>query len=334
MECVAIGDLHLTADLGRGRLTGGLSAYIKDSDDMVVRLVRQAASYAKKHHIQHMILLGDICERTRLSYEGQLALLKILRMDFTWHLILGNHDPFGEDPDLGHSLQVVKAMELPNVHVYERPTKVKFSKDTLNFLPWPHADFDKGCLNIAHVDVAGAKMDSGRPVESGSKSKAHAIIGHIHTNQRVRNSWYTGTLYQTNFGEPPDKYFQHVSYSDGELDVQNIPVKSIYRLHTAEVLTRSDLKKIPASENDLVKLILLDGCEVDAADYKHLNVVKVKTASNARELALARVEDLNTGSEIEVSADEFFAEWLGAKSADQSLKDEAIKLRKKILKGT
>jgi DNA repair exonuclease SbcCD nuclease subunit len=300
---------------------------------MVVKLAMQALKYANKNHVKHIVWLGDICEKTRLSYEGMLAFIKLLRTPFEHHVILGNHDMFGPEPELGHSLQVIKELKLPNVHIYEKPTIVDFGKAKLNFLPWPHQDFDKTCMNIAHVDVQGAKSDSGRLFDSDklSKSKAHAIIGHIHTNQRIRNSWYTGTLYQTNFGESLDKYFQHVTYDSGEWEIQNIPVKPIYRLHTVEVLTKADLKSVPASEFDLVKLILLDGCEVEAENYKHLNVVKVNAVSTARELALARMEDLADGSEIEVSADEFFKEWLDAQSVEAELKLQAVKLRKQIL---
>ncbi len=336
-EFVAVGDLHLTKPGPKGTVQGGLSAYIKDHDQFVAGLVRnQVLRYAKKNHIKDVVFLGDICEGTRLSYEAQLALLSIIQgSPFLFHFILGNHDLFGADPSLGHSLQLLKAIGLPNVRIYEEVTDTEVAKVPVRFLPWPHAKFSKSRLNIAHIDVAGAKMDSGRMVEgeNANSSNSTAVIGHIHGNQQVRNSHYTGTLYQTCFGESMDKFFHHVRYEDGDFDIENVAVKPVYRLHTVEVASKKDLKPVPRSEFDLVKLILLPGSKVTADDYKDLNVKKIRVTTTERDLALARVEDLVSGSEVNINTDEFFAEWLRNQSVDRGLKARAFNLRKKILRG-
>lgn len=334
MDAIGIGDLHLTSPAGRGTLTGGLSSYIKDSDKMVADLViSQPLAYAKRKSIKHVFLYGDIAELPRLSYEGQLALLRILRQPFEFHIITGNHDVFGLEPELGHSLQIIKEFQLPNVKIYETPTNVKIESAPVRFLPWPHNSFHPKAMNVAHVDVNGARSDSGRLFDSDklSSSDATAVIGHIHTNQRIRNSFFSGTLYQTNFGEAQDKFFHHISYDAGEWSVENIPVKPVYRLHTIEVASKQDLKAVPNSEYDLIKLILLDSRNVQTSDYKHLNVVRVRPVSTERDLALARIEDLNSGSEVEISIDEFFTEWLSSQQIDPELKRDVVRLRKKIL---
>ena len=115
MNAIGIGDLHLTSSLGKG----GLSSYIKDHDQMVAREVKKALKWARDRQVKQVFLYGDICEGTRLSYDGMLALLKILRLPFEFHIILGNHDLFSEDPAAGHSLQLIKEFDLPNVHFYE-----------------------------------------------------------------------------------------------------------------------------------------------------------------------------------------------------------------------
>jgi hypothetical protein len=333
-EFIGIGDLHLTSPQGKG-VTGGLSAYIDNHDDMVADLViSQPLRFAEKKGIEHVFLYGDISEKPRLTYDGMLALIRILEQPFQFHIILGNHDLFGEDPALGHSLEVIKKMRRKNVHIYESVTDVVIDGAPVRFLPWPHVKFSKKALNVAHVDVQGAKSDSGRLFDSEtlSQSKATAVIGHIHTRQKVRNSWYSGTLYQTNFGENGDKSFHHISYSKGDWEIEDVPVKPTYRLHTVEALTKADLKKVPASKTDLVKLILLDGNELTAADYKHLNVVRQRAVSTERDLALARIEDLHDGAEIEFSVDEFFDEWLELQQVDSNLKKSALKLRDQILR--
>lgn len=331
MEFVGIGDLHLTSSTGRG----GLSSYIKDHDNFVADLViNQPLKYAEKKGIQHIFLYGDLCEQTRMSYDAQLALIKILRNNqFKFHIILGNHDLFGEEPELGHSLQLIKELRLPHVTVYERPTDVILDKAPVRFLSWPHSKFSSKALNVAHVDVNGARSDSGRKFESDdlNSSDATAVVGHIHTNQRVRNTYFSGTLYQTNFGESPEKYFHHGICNGSDRTIENIPVKPVYRLHTFEVQNKSDLKQIPASDKDLIKLILLERNTLVASDYKHLNVVVVRPVKGAQDLAQARVEDLKSGTQIKFSTDDFFYEWLKGNSAPNDLKKLSLKIRKRIL---
>ena len=75
----------------------------------------------------------------------------------------------------------------------------------------------------------------------------------------------------------------------------------------------------------------MPGCKAEADDWKHLNVKRVRPTTTERDLALARVEDLNSGSEIEISTDEFFKEWLRNSSADDELKKRAFRLRAKLL---
>lgn len=327
MNAIGIGDLHLTDSRGHG----GLAAHIKDSDAMVARAVSRCLKWAASRSIRNVFLYGDLCEGTRMSYEAQLALLSILRQDFDFHIILGNHDLFAEDPVLGHSLQLIKEFQLPNVRIYEEPTTAKIDGRAVRFLPWPNTDFDPKCLNVAHVDVAGAKTDSGRPISKGSESRATAVVGHIHTAQTVRHTHYSGTLYQTNFGESPNKYFHHIEY-DGGWVINKVPVKLEYRLHTVEARTRRDLKAVPRSDTDLVRLILVDGCQINAEDTAGINVVSTKAVNGAQELALARVEDLQDGSAVELSSDEFFHEWLSTRPVDPDLKEQATRLRSRTLK--
>ncbi len=325
-EFVGIGDLHLTSSLGKG----GLSSYVKDHDQAVGAAVNYCLGYAKKKGVRNIFLYGDLCEGPRMSYEGQKVLLSILRSPFKFHIILGNHDKFGENSELGHSLELIKEFELPNVIIYEEPTEKIIDGSRVNFLPWPHSDFKPNALNVAHVDVAGAKTDSGQLIKKGNTDLHYAVIGHIHTNQQVRNSFFSGTLYQTNFGESSQKFFHHGRYEDG-WEIENIPARSRYRLHSVEVNSKKDLHAVPRSDRDLVKLIIANP-KITAADYADINVVKVMTVNNARELALAKIADLSDGAAVEISSDEFFAEWLARSSAPNDMKARAGKLRTKLLK--
>lgn len=326
---VAVGDLHLTDSAGKG----GLSSYLEEPDDMVATLVvTQVLKYARKNGIKHVILLGDLCDGTRMSYKAQLALNRIVsHEEFEFHIILGNHDLFDADPAIGHSLEMLELWKRKNVHIYLEPTNVVVGPWSLRFLPWPHQSFSPSRLNIAHVDVNGSKTDSGRlnDKEGLSSSKSYAVIGHIHTSQRVRNTFYPGTLYQTNFGESQDKFFAHITWDDG-WNVDLVPVKPIYRLHTIVAETKADLKAVPASPQDLIKLIV-KGPKIMASDYQHLNIVMVKPVKTEAELALAKVDELNDGSEIEISTDEFVKAWLDNQAKDPKLKARAFALRQRLL---
>jgi len=332
---VSIGDLHLTDSVGKG----GLSAYLEEPDAMVADLViDQPLRYARKHGVRDIVLLGDLCENPRMSYQAQLALDRIIstRYDskslFRFHIYPGNHDLFDTNPEAGHSLQVLELWKRPNVVLYTEVTDVEIGGHPVRFLPWPHQNFHKGRLNFAHVDVHGSKTDSGRlnDKDGMSTSKAHCVIGHIHTMQRIRNSFYPGTTYQTNFGESGDKFFAHITNDDG-WNVEMVPIRPTYRLHTITVESKADLKLIPASPQDLVKLIIRG--KINASDYQHLTVVKTLAVKSEAEAALAQVEELSQGSAVEVSTDEFFENWMAAQSKPQELKDKATALRKRLLQG-
>jgi DNA repair exonuclease SbcCD nuclease subunit len=331
---VAVGDLHLTDSAGKG----GLSNYLEDHDMMVAKLVvSQPLRYAVKHGIKDLVFLGDICESPRLSYSAQLALANIIRAarkhGITCWFYLGNHDLFSEDPATGHSLEVGNLWGFQNVNVITEVTDTVIGGIKVRVLPWPHKNFSKTRLNLAHIDVQGSKTDSGRvnDKEGLNASDAWAVIGHIHTHQRVRNSFYPGTLYQTNFGESAEKFFAVVSEDDG-YEVEMIPVKLPYQLHTVEVESKSDLKSIPSGSDHLVKIIIRSS-KVQTQDWSHLNVVKTVTAKTDTEAALAHFEELQGGTAVEISSDEFFTAWLDNQSRPQELKDKALALRKRLLSG-
>jgi hypothetical protein len=274
-----------------------------------------------------------------MSYQAQLAADRILSCPydkkgglFTFHIIPGNHDLYDTNPAAGHSLQVLELWRRPNVKIYLEPTDLEVGGLPLRFLPWPYQTFSSKRLNIAHVDVKGSRTDSGRlnDKEHMTDSKAWALIGHIHTKQKVRNSYYPGTLYQTNFGESADKFFAHVSYDDG-WTIDMVPAKPTYRLHTVLVETKADLKDVPVGPNDLIKLVIKG--QVSASAYKHLNVVKTVVAKSEAEVALALVEELSArGEKVEISTDEFFRAWLDNQSKDKALTKRTWDLRQRLLK--
>lgn len=333
MECVAVGDLHLSDASG----VGGLSKYVENSDEVILSEVDKVLVYAKEHSVQNVVFLGDICDGPRMSYDANLLLLKFLKLnsDFMFYLYTGNHDLFSSDPAVGHSLQLLREYRLPNVKIITKPQTIDIDGAQCRFLPFPHMSLDAKALNFAHKEVYGSKNDHGRvnKNEELSKSKAVACIGHLHTAHQVRNCYYPGTLYQTNFGEPLPKYFHHITFNSfDDHEISLIETDPTYKLHTIVVNSKADLASIPKGKTNLIKLVIADGADVVAGDYANLkNIEMVKAYKNKEELAAVLTEDLSEGQALIIRTDEFFKDWLKGLDVDREMRTRVRDTRTRIL---
>ncbi len=334
MECVAVGDLHLTDAAG----TGGLAKYVPDSDSMVIAEVEKVIGYARDHGIDTLIQEGDVCDGPRLSYPAMIALSSMFARndDISFHIMLGNHDQYGESPATGHSLEVLKLLySRPNVKFYTKPKTVTIDGAKVRFLPYPHEDFDLKALNVFHKEVHGSKGDSGRLMTDDklSKSKAVVVAGHLHTAHKVRNTHYTGTLYQTNFGERLPKYFHHINFNsvnDYTLDL--IAHEPTYKLHTVVLNSRSDLALIPKGQFNLVKLVIQDGADVSASDYAdYSNIAVLKNFKSKEDLHAVLTEDLIEGEQLVVNIDDFFKSWIASLDVTKEERAHVRAVRRRVL---
>lgn len=315
VEFVGIGDLHLS-----------FSPKQEVHDKFVLKMLKQPFDFARKRGIKDIFLYGDIGEKTWLSRSATRALLRLLREPFVFHIILGNHDKEAEDSAEGHNLMfiadLVAAGKLDNVKLYTEDTLVKFGEAKVNFMPWPSVNFKKNCLNVAHVTVAGTRYKS-VIAKDGYSGDCLAVIGHEHDCQRVRNCYYSGTLYQTTFGEAKEKFFHHIIYEDSEFTIRNIPVKPLRVLHT--VSSKAELKALRPflGPNDQVKVSLSAASDLKAEDYADLNVTRVDPS-----LKLEPV----TGSSVELSTTEFFDEWLESQPLGNKDKQALKEFRTNLMK--
>lgn len=338
MQAIGIGDLHLTDIAG----TGGLAKYIEQPDLMVCNEVRNVLKYAENQGITEIFQYGDVCQNPRMSYEAMLSLFDLLteNTQFNFHIIVGNHDMYGETPQTGHSLQVLQKMLMgyDHVRIYTKPRTIKYGKGRdvgVRFLPYPSEDFDTSALNIFHKEVYGCSNDAGRVHKDDglSKSKAVTCAGHIHTAHRVRNTYYSGTLYQTNFGERLPKYFHHIEFNSAkDYEIQLIEHAPKFKLHNVVLQTRDDLALIPKSEFDLVKLVIQDGCDVSGSDYAHLqNVVEHKNFKTKDELKAVLLEDLTEGKELKIKTEEFFQSWVESLDVEPAMRERVVSVRERVL---
>lgn len=334
MECLTIGDLHLSSADG----SGGLSKYVQDSDQMICEEMEKVLQYGRKHGINTVLQLGDVCDSPRMSYSAMTALSRFLfaNDDFTFHFILGNHDLYGETPDTGHSLELLKLLySKSNVKWYTKPRTVEIDGIPVRFLPYPHESFDSKALNVFHKEVRGSKNDAGRVMDSEelTDTKAVVVAGHLHTAHQVRNTYYSGTLYQGNFGESLPKYFHHIEFNSvKDYEIRLVKHNPKYKLHTVVLSTRDDLLNIPQGEFNLVKLIIQDGADVSASDYsKFSNIVMIKPFKSKEDLQVILTEDLTEGQAISFRTEDFFREWVSSLDVDDSMRKRIKYQRKRIL---
>ena len=285
MEFVGIGDLHLSSQNGHG----GFSRFIDDSDAYILSEVQKVIDFAKEKGIEKAIIYGDVCDSVRMSYRAHIQLVEFFRRnkDIDFHVILGNHDKFAKESHLGHSCEILQEFHLKNLTVYEQPKIVKFSDGSkVNFLPFPYSNF-KNCLNVCHLDLSGAPMDNGKPTKSDIHSKKHFVVsGHIHSSSNFRNTYYSGTLYQLNFGEDVNRKGFHLIECDAtDAEVTYVPFTPKFQLQTVVVENPSILSTLKKENVFYRFLVPEDAEEIDASLYASLNVVDVKRWGSKTELA-------------------------------------------------
>jgi DNA repair exonuclease SbcCD nuclease subunit len=281
MELVGIGDLHLDK----------LDNIIPDASSLICRSVRRVFKYALERGVHNVLFYGDVCDKPSMSSEAQCQFLDTLLReeyrDLTMHFVLGNHD-FHENGDYSlRFLEVIADRVDFNIKVYTKPKIVNIDGVPFKMLPYPYEETEKGAVNVIHFEVAGSTRDNGRQIDEGPSNSHFCLAGHLHTPHVVRNTHYSGTLYQTNFGESMPKFFHHAKiHGVKDYEVTQVPFKPPWELNNLIVEAPRDLKKIREEAHILYKLFVKDGADIDinAVLSKHHNVVKHNAFKSKRDL--------------------------------------------------
>lgn len=127
------------------------------------------------------------------------------------HIIVGNHDLYNKSTNEVNTVKIFKY--IPNVHVYEEPTKITFNEKSILLLPWVTKKKDQvkilkeysGCDYLfCHSDLNGAKMHL-TSVAHKNKDKIDVeefsgyksvYSGHIHLTQVNKNFTFAGSIFQ------------------------------------------------------------------------------------------------------------------------------------------
>ncbi len=322
MEFLGVGDLHFRK----------LDNIIPDASHKIAQCLHRVLGYALNHGVQTIIFYGDVCEFPRLDYKSEVALYSVLLdqryKDLDLRFILGNHD-FEEDGS--HSLEVMqviaKACQV-NSKVYTQAQRVKLEGEKFKMLPYPFTDTESSCINVGHFEIKGSLRDNGRVIEEGVETDHYGVMGHLHTNHKVRNFHYSGTLYQTNFGEAENKFFHHCKVQDGKLKVANVPFESPWVLRNVKITSPEDANQIERSDRVLYKLFVKNGVDLDVEGLlaKYPNIVKSNFFKTKQELQLMVSEgwkldkDLIEQSVAVIDERAVVRKWLGAKLDQKQVK--------------
>ena len=127
------------------------------------------------------------------------------------HVIVGNHDLYTKSTNDVNTVKLYKY--IPNIYVYEEPTKIEFNGKSILMMPWVEKKKEQisilkkfsGCdFLFCHSDLNGAKMhltsvahknNDKIDVEEFSGYKK-VFSGHIHIKQVNKNFTFVGNIFE------------------------------------------------------------------------------------------------------------------------------------------
>jgi len=332
IEIVGIGDLHFDK----------LEKLLPEvGNRFVAKELQKPLDYALKNGIPYVFLYGDIAETARMSYESQILFYSVLfnpeYKDLKQWIILGNHDL---DEKGRHSLEVLKGIlkwnKTKNIQVIVSTEDTEIEGVPVRFLPFPDNKTSSKRLNVGHFESKGAKRDNGRVIKEGVETDHICVVGHLHTCHRVNKTYYSGTLYQTNFGESLPKSFHHIKINeDLKYKVINVPNDPEFKLFNQKIWSRKDLKSISKKSTHLYKLFIQEGVRLDPDDLAgYDNVVRIKRFSDEKDLKLLITEEWQVSSYEEgegFKPKEDLDEYLVHRKVKSSLRNRALKIHEKLI---
>lgn len=286
LRAVCIGDIHLDA-LNKYNHVFKLMPGELTYNEILEFEIQKIYAYAEREGIEHVWFLGDISERPRMTQEAHEVWLRTqldpTRRKFQTKGIIGNHD--FEDITF-HSMQVFQAAlgsgQFPHIKFYYgAPVTETIDGIDVGFLPYPHITSPRSTKRkqgderpkayLGHFDVAGAKRDNGRLMETGADAELDTsdfwIIGHIHTYQVPKpNVVLPGTVHQLNFGESLPKGFLDISFKyEGDKLLKKyawVENEPLYKLINLPITCQSDFDQIENNPAQLYKLFIKKGVEL------------------------------------------------------------------------
>lgn len=298
-----IGDAHMDKSRILNVVGEGANKIMVDYIDSVIKKMVDAG-------VDYIVQTGDVGDEPSLSDESELLWFDLLHKwdgKVELHIYLGNHDI---EQERVHALCKIEWMAKhvwKTIHVHTKYAKTTMGDLLVEFLPYPlkASQTKKPSICFGHFGRAGAVGDNGYALRGGEETaegdNSLYILGHLHTPQKVGQSYFPGTLYQTAFGEPLPKGYAIFTIND-KYQVKKgwwIEAEPPFKFMNVEINVQEDLDKVDKNLRVFQKLF----CHADVVVpsnfmLQHPNVIDVvrfKSEVELTNLKEAQVEKVEYG---------------------------------------
>lgn len=236
--------------------------------------LRYVLEYARANDINTIIDAGDLIDRKDKIevqvYNSLFGLLQQYEQDFSFHLLVGNHNVAVRDHREANNLEPLTMLN--RAHVYSQPCLRKMLGVAFAFIPYmwsiddwwdahndlaeqvKSAEYERALL-IAHQEIDGAVTGTHRYQSRGgvdpnkiSDVFQWSLFGHYHLQQRLTSRcMYVGALLQQEFGEEGNpQVFLVLDHDTMQLSAHTVPA--------SEFRTVSDVNQLNPSSGDFYRL--------------------------------------------------------------------------------
>ena len=250
--------------------------------------------YLKENDIKVVFQMGDMFDRRKFINFNTLAECKriffnpLQEAGIELHTLLGNHDLYYRE-SLSISSTGLLLGEFDNLHMYDKPTKLKFEDTTIDVIPWIckenlEESFEfirdsKSELCFGHFEILGFSMYKGMESHDGVSGNLFAkyegvYSGHFHTKSDRDNIHYVGTPYEgfhifdtdtrmVEFIKNPYTMFLRHEYNDELVDYDTIDISQFQEKYIKIVVVKKTdyykfdtfLKKLYESNTYEIKVL-------------------------------------------------------------------------------
>lgn len=251
LRFLAVGDIHLEK----------LATYMPDEDYItpVTKTLKRIWKYAREEGIEHVIILGDIFDNPYPKDDAKKAFLKCLDKNLQYYIILGNHDVATiEENSLTLCKYFIEDLGLmDNVKFFLEPQAIDIQGVRFDMLPYPHKKpiSPAPAICIGHFEAKGYQADNGKIFKDGTElDESYTwILGHLH---RKQGKVYPGSVTQTKFGEPVNKYFFDCTVLDnGQVQIEEVSINTPFKLID---LVANKLDDIKLEEDNIYRIFASD----------------------------------------------------------------------------
>lgn len=310
-----------------------------------------------------IVFLGDLFDNRNFipidALEYAREIIESISRISTLHILIGNHDQFHKSTGDINSVNIFQY--IPNVYVYNKPTKIEYNGKSILMMPFIDSRKEQtevlkkysGCDYLfCHSDLNGAKMHLTSVAHknldkidiSDFKGYKNVYSGHIHLSQKNKNFTFVGSTYEmdrNDINNPKGVYL----LEDEEVFIENKispKFKKVYLLNEIDIesldtISTNDYIDLYISNSLLInnrklrrKLeMLLEGGNFASVEYiDDINITEDKS-----------VEKLNESLEekdipkIQLDYKEFISEYIKSQSYESDkVKDGIISEYNNIIK--